>query len=150
MAIANMAEIELGKMAVERSTNAGVKKFGQMMVDDHTMALDKLKQIAAAHNVVLPTAIDDRHRELHDKLMPLKGAEFDKQYVTAMVNGHEDVLDSLGSRVDRANPQAVVAETSDNLVTTDVNRWAADAYPVVQRHLESAKNLDETVQKASR
>ena len=46
LTIANMAEVELGKMANERSTNAEVKKFGQMMVDDHTPAGNKLKAIA--------------------------------------------------------------------------------------------------------
>jgi putative membrane protein len=42
VALANMAEIELGKMAAERGTNARVKKFGQMMVDDHTPAGEQL------------------------------------------------------------------------------------------------------------
>ena len=149
-AVANIAEVELGRMAADRSTNPSVKRFAQMMVDDHTMAGDKLKRIASNHNVPLPTALDDKHRELHDKLATLKGAEFDREYINAMVDGHEDVLDTLGSRVDRANPQAVVAEQSDNLVTMDINRWAAESYPVVQRHLESAKELNETLQKASR
>jgi putative membrane protein len=147
-AIANLAEVELGRMAAERSTNAGVKKFAQMMIEDHTKAGDKLESIASQHNVILPVALDENHRELRDKLAALKGAEFDKQYITAMVNGHEDVLDTLGSRVDRANPQAVVAEKSDNIVTMDLNRWAAEAYPVVQKHLESAKAVDEGVQAA--
>jgi endogenous inhibitor of DNA gyrase (YacG/DUF329 family) len=30
----------------------------------------------------------------------------------------------------------------------DLNQWAAETYPVVQRHLESAKALDEGVQAA--
>src|SRR3954462_14337674 len=31
-----MAEVQLGKLAVSKAQNAEVKKFGQMMVDDHT------------------------------------------------------------------------------------------------------------------
>ena len=42
-----MAEIELGRLAAERGTSAQVKKFGQMMVDDHTKAGDKLMTIAS-------------------------------------------------------------------------------------------------------
>jgi putative membrane protein len=34
----NMAEVELGKLAVERGTNDAVKQFGQRMVDDHGKA----------------------------------------------------------------------------------------------------------------
>ena len=42
LVIANMAEVELGRLATESSANAGVKKFAQMMIDDHTKAGDKL------------------------------------------------------------------------------------------------------------
>ena len=91
LAIAGMAEVELGKMATERSTNAEVKKFGQMMVDDHTAAGDKLKAVASQHNIPVPTALDDKHRDLRDKLAKLQGAEFDREYMGAMVDGHEAV-----------------------------------------------------------
>jgi len=45
-AIANMAEIKLGQLATQRAESADVKQFGQMMVDEHTKALDQLKQAA--------------------------------------------------------------------------------------------------------
>src|SRR5437870_4612166 len=35
---ANQEEVELGKMAVDKSTNADVKKFAQDMVNDHGAA----------------------------------------------------------------------------------------------------------------
>src|SRR4051812_35697422 len=43
VAIANMAEIDLGRMASDRAANPDVKSFGKMMVDDHTAAGDRLK-----------------------------------------------------------------------------------------------------------
>jgi putative membrane protein len=148
LAIAGMAEVELGKMAAEKGSNAQVKNFGKMMVDDHTMAGDKLKMVASQHNVIVPNALDETHQQLRDRLAQLSGAEFDREYMDAMVDGHEDVVDQLGSRVDEANPSAVVAEQSDNVVTSAINRWAAESYPVVQKHLENAKmiasNLDRT------
>jgi putative membrane protein len=164
LTIANMAEVELGKMAIERSTNAEVKKFGQMMVDDHTAAGDKLKAVASQHNIPVPTALDDKHIELRDKLAKLQGADFDREYSSAMVDGHEAVLDKLGSRVDKADlakwktetterisgqkvtervhAATILPEKSDNPVTMSINQWAADAYPTVQAHLEAAKALD--------
>jgi putative membrane protein len=125
LAIAGMAEVELGKMAAEKGSNAQVKNFGKMMVDDHTMAGDKLKMVASQHNVIVPNALDETHQQLRDRLAQLSGAEFDREYMDAMVDGHEDVVDQLGSRVDEANPSAVVAEQSDNVVTSAINRWAA-------------------------
>jgi putative membrane protein len=149
LTIAGMAEVELGKMAAMKGASAEVKKFGQMMVDDHTKAGDQLKALAAQHNVVLPTAVDDEHRELHDRLAKLSGVEFDREYINAMVDGHQDVLDKLGARVDSTNANAVAPEESDNVVTMGINRWAADAYPVVQRHLENAKMIDGTLDRST-
>src|SRR5688572_11197129 len=41
MAIAGMAEVELGRMAADRAASADVKAFGQMMVTDHSKANDE-------------------------------------------------------------------------------------------------------------
>jgi putative membrane protein len=43
---ANFAEVELGKLAQQKASSDDVKKFAQMMVDDHTKALDDLKSAA--------------------------------------------------------------------------------------------------------
>jgi len=98
MAVAGMAEVQLGKLATERASSADVKAFGQMMVTDHTKANEELKQIASRLDVQLPTQLDDKHRSLAAKLSTLKGAEFDREYMTAMVGGHEEVANTLRSR----------------------------------------------------
>lgn len=171
LTIANMAEIELGKMAAEKATNAEVKRFGQMMADDHTAAGGKLKPIATKHSIPMPAELDDKHRDLRDRLAKLSGAEFDREYIKAMVDGHEDVADKLESRIDKerlteyktrnANPatgrktteeikvDTVMPEKSDDLVTMSINQWAADSYPVVWMHLQKAKALDETLRKTT-
>ena len=167
VAIANMAEIELGRMAAERAMNADVKKYAQMLVDDHTAASDTLKSAVAAHSITLPTAIDDKHRDLHEKLSKTQGPDFDRDYIAAMVDGHEELLDKLGSRVDqaklgewrtkyedrlakqkteeRAEAMTVAPERSDNPVTMSVNQWASDTYPSVYAHLHAAKALDDKI-----
>ncbi len=169
IAIANMAEIELGRMATERAVSPDVKKFGQTMIDDHTKAGDELKAVASRHNVTLPTALDDKHNDLHDKLAKLNGADFDKEYMKAMVDGHEAVVDKLGSRVDsktlsdwkttmsdrvtgatvkeRVDAKAILPEKSDNPVTMSINEWAAAAYPIVYGHWQMAKDIDDNLKK---
>jgi putative membrane protein len=169
IAIANMAEVELGKLVAERSQNADVKKFGQLMIDDHTSAGEKIKAIATQHNITMPTGLDDKHDDLRDKLSKLHGAEFDREYISAMLDGHEDVLKKLESRVDqdklatwkaertdralgdkaeqRPDASTVFPEESNNPATMSINRWAAESYPVVHAHLQAAKKLDETVRK---
>jgi putative membrane protein len=166
---ANMAEIELGRIAADRGTNPEVKKFGQTMVDDHTQAGDKLSAIASKHSIAMATELDDKHRDLRDKLAKLQGADFDREYIDAMVDGHNDVLDKLGSRVDKKSLEdykakmtdkvtgekvkqevdatTIVPEKSDNAVTASINEWAAASYPVVQAHLQSAKDIQKNLKK---
>src|SRR5687767_11084679 len=48
-AITGMAEINAGRMALDLSSDANVKKFAQMMIDDHTKAGNDLKAVATRH-----------------------------------------------------------------------------------------------------
>ena len=152
---AGEAEVELGKMAATQASNAEVKRFGQMMVDDHTRAGADLKQIAAADGIAAVPAIDDKHRDLMQKLSTLRGAAFDREYIDAMVSGHQDVVDALQTRVDStaslkdritnsaSADKQVVPERSENVPKADVNAWAANTLPKVRQHLEEAKRLDD-------
>ena len=171
IAIANMAEIELGQLAASHSTDPQVKKFAQMMIDDHTKAGESFKSVASQHHLTPPAQLDEKHRELRDKLAGLQGAEFDREYMAAMVDGHEDVADKLETRIDKTNLadwkarmadklgrktedhgqlEAVVAETSDNPITMSLNQWAASTYPTVKAHQETAKVLNDSLKTTSK
>jgi putative membrane protein len=101
--IANMAEIQLGQLAAERAQNPQVKQFAQTMVDDHTKAQEQLKTVASNQNIPIPSALDGKHQKLHDKLAKLQGAEFDRAYMDAMVDGHKDAEKLLKKRAERTD-----------------------------------------------
>jgi putative membrane protein len=174
VAVMNMAELELSRNALQKSAGADVKQFAQMMVDDHTSAGDKLKAVAAQHQIEVPAQIDDKHRDKSEKLAAKQGLDYDKDYADAMVDGHQDFVDKLESRIDKdtlskwkaghdnartatpggnTNPDAkveatsVTAEKSDNAITTAINQWAADTYPVAYAHLQAAKAMRDGVKK---
>ena len=84
-----MAEVKLGKLALEKGTSPTVKEFAQKMVDDHSKANDELKKVAANKNMELPTEIDSDHKKTYDKLAKLSGADFDKAYMDEMVKDHD-------------------------------------------------------------
>ncbi|MDQ2657739.1 MAG: DUF4142 domain-containing protein, partial [Bacteroidota bacterium] len=75
-----MLEVELGTLAVSKASSPEVKKFGQMMVDDHTKANNELKALAQQKNITLPTAIGNEHQRKVEDLRGKTGAEFDKDY----------------------------------------------------------------------
>ena len=73
VAIVNMAEIDLGKLAADRGTAEEVKKFAQMMIEDHTAAGDKLKALASDLKMEAPGQLDDKHTDQRDKLSKRSG-----------------------------------------------------------------------------
>ena len=147
MAIGGMAEVELGRMAMERGASPEVKRFGDMMVMDHSRAGDELKQIAMQHSIPMPAGLDQKHQDLKTTLSNLRGAEFDREYMKAMVEGHEDVVDRLQTRSseDRFGDDKgeVKPERSDNPVEGALNQWAAKALPTVRHHLDEAKRIND-------
>jgi putative membrane protein len=168
-AITGMAEIEIGRMALDRSRDTDVKKFAQMMIDDHTKAAENLKAVATSHRIDLPAQVDDDHRDKAEALGKKNGTEFDQDYADAMVDGHQAFVDKLESRVDKdtlaewksknvdpasgkkmegkAEAISIVPEKSDNPVTLSLNEWAAATYPTAFAHLQAAKDLQKGVKR---
>ena len=174
VAAKNMAEIELSRLALTNATNANVKVFAQQLIADHGAAVDRLKSVAAEHSVAWPGQLDDKQRETADELATKWGGDFEHEYLKAMVEGHQDLTAKLESRLDvqslaawktaaagRAQNQALPqpnAEMRDVAVrpnqggsemTKKINQWAADTYPVAQKHLDSARALVNETKKRS-
>jgi len=124
-----MAEVELGRLASQKAQNAEVKKFAQMMVQDHTNANTELKSLAGKKNITLPTALDAEHKAVMDKLQGLTGAEFDKAYMDAMVEDHEKTVDLFQAQADDGDD-------------ADVKAFAAKTLPKIRQHLEMAEKIN--------
>jgi len=125
-----MAEVELGKMAADKAQNADVKAFGQNMVKDHSKANDELKQLAAQKKVMLPPDVMPAHKQLMEKLSKLSGADFDKEYVKAMVEAHEKDV-------------AAFENVSKTAADADVKAFATKTLPTLKMHLEMIKAMAE-------
>jgi putative membrane protein len=92
MLMTNMAEIQLGQLGQQKGSSSEVKSFAQQMVTDHTKANQELQPIAQRMGVQAPTQLDAKHKATADKLSKLQGAEFDREYMAAMVEGHREAL----------------------------------------------------------
>lgn len=174
VATKHMAGIELSRMALDRAVAPSVKVFAQQMIDDHTAALSELKSLASGHSIGWPGQLEEKHRETADELAREQGADFDDEYLEAMVDGFRDLAAKLESRLDvqslsewktaaaartqnKAMPQPDIAmrdvevrpgESSDG-ITAKINQWAADTYPLAQKHLDTATMLKNAAERAS-
>lgn len=138
--VAGLAEVELGKLASERAMDADVKAFAQMMVRDHSRANNELSKIASQLNIQVPTELDPTHRELTDRLSKVKGAEFDREYMAAMVKGHEDAAGLLRSFTSADRP---IGTSGSARGEQSLMEWAMKMMPTVERHLERARQIQQ-------
>jgi putative membrane protein len=127
-AAGGMAEIELSKLAQQKSTSTSVKNFAAMMVKDHGAAGDSLMIIAKKKNITLPTAMDADHQKKYDDMSKLSGADFDKAYVNAMVDDHQGAL-------------KLMQDASINCKDADLKNFAGKVVVTVQMHLDAANKL---------
>jgi putative membrane protein len=127
-AMGGMAEVELGKLASTKGANAEVKKFGQMMVTDHSKANDGLKALAAKKGWKLPTALDSSHQSTLEGLRNRVGADFDSAYVDDMVDDHEKDVKAFEDK-------------AKNATDPDLKAFAEKTLPTLKKHLDAIKAI---------
>ncbi len=142
----NQMEIEMGKLATRLGTQP-VKKYGQQLITDHTTADKTLASFAKKRGVaVLPKAKADSEMEKAEMkqqmdgmaaLKKLKGADFDREYLRMMVEGHDKEL--------AGTPGHIEASADDEL-----DKMLEDRKVVLQRHSDNAKELQKGNAQASR
>jgi putative membrane protein len=127
-----MAEVEMGKLALQRAGDPAVKAFGQRMVTDHSQVGAELKSIAGRKQIQLPAEVNSSQKSTMEKLSKLSGAEFDKEYMSAMVKDHE---------ADAKEFQTQATEGTD----PDLKGFASKRLPIIQEHLQMARDTAKKV-----
>lgn len=128
-AMGGMAEVETARLALQKASSDEVKQYAQKMIDDHTAANAELMQIASTKGITLPTAPDAKHRAMMAKMEKLSGAAFDREYI--MMAGHKD----------HQKMEKLFRDESMRGRDADLKAFAAKTLPVVQQHLQMARDL---------
>jgi putative membrane protein len=121
-----MMEVELGRLAQDRGTDEDVKDLGKMLVEDHSAANDRLKQIANETGVTLPTSLDGKHQATVNKFANLSGANFDRQFMQHSVQAHQKDIQAF-----RTAAQSGMNEK--------VKAFASETLPKLEQHLQHSK-----------
>lgn len=118
-------EVEMGRLALSRSTNAAVRRYAQMMVDEHTASLANRTQGMQGMEAAVEAHMDDpflremsaAHRAAMASLQSQSGAAFDRMYMQNQVDAHTHLLavlngeDGTEIRAPR-NPSGVISSGS--------------------------------------
>jgi putative membrane protein len=123
-----MAEVELGRLAAQKASNADVKAFGQRMVDDHSKANAQLMQAATSAGMTPPKTLDAKHRQDMDKLSRLSGTAFDREYMSHMLMDHKKDV-------------AEFEKQSEKGTDASLRTFATQTLPTLREHLRMAQEI---------
>jgi len=139
---ANQIDIDYGKIALDKSQNPDVKKFAETMIKDHQDIIDQATALAEKLGVTpedndFSKSLLDGEKTTTDNFNQLSGVAFDTAYIDNEVAYHE----------------AVVAAVRDSLIPNTTNEELKNllqsAMPLLQHHLEMAKEAQQKIHSAA-
>ena len=125
---ASMSQVDLGKLAEQKSQSPDVKKFASMMVEDHSKLTQQLKQIGMSERINLPTSVSRSDADSHRQLSASAGPAFDRSYV-----------DRVTSDLDREISEFKSASTT--ATRPAIKDFAKRTLPTLESQLQEAKQL---------
>jgi putative membrane protein len=128
LAEGGISEVDLGKLAEEKSTDPKVKDFAARMVKDHSAANEKLQSLAASKNLSLPSSASAAQLATKAKLEVLTGKVFDDSYVKSQVKAHTGTVALL---------QKEIASGQD----ADAKAFARSILPTIRSHLKEIRAI---------
>jgi putative membrane protein len=125
---AHIHERFVAREAAQRASSEEVRDFAEMLVDDHTEALDELTEIMTEAGIA---SVEERSaeadRQMQD-LQALSGAAFDRRFVEVMVQNHEESVEKL-------------RQLETTAETEELREYVGDLLPTIEGHLDEAQEL---------
>lgn len=126
--ISGLAEVRLGKLAVEKGGSVEVKQFGQRMVDDHGRANNKLVQLAGVKGITVPAELPAAQKEQIQRLSGLSGEAFDRAYMEQMIKDHARAVANFEDEIKNGQDQ-------------DIKNFSASTLSVLRDHLQEVRKI---------
>jgi len=130
---AGVAEIEAGKLALQKSTTANVKAFAQKMITEHTAANKELTAIAKKRSLKVSTEAETLNKAKAFVLKHRDGESFDEAYAKNQVKSHKDTIELF--------KEASVSADAE------LAAFATATLPKLEHHLMMAQDLAKSHEK---
>jgi putative membrane protein len=119
----NLAEIQMAKLASQRSSNAEVKQLAKMLETDHAKVLSELKALAQKKAITVPVEPKDEQKRKLENLREEEADDFDKKWLETMEDAHEKSINKFERR-------------ADNGEDADIKAFASKTLPHLKMHKE--------------
>ena len=124
---ARMMNAQAGLLAFEKGTNSAIRDFGQRIMKDHSLLLEKIKNLASQRDIYLPDQLSTKKVGDHRNLSEENGREFDKTFIRMIIADHERDLRLFKKAAQYNDP--------------DVSAFARRYLPLIQSDLEKIKKI---------
>ena len=121
------SEVYLGRLIASRGYSPAVRRFGNMLVTDHSAARAQVAAVARRMGIYVPTAVKPEARSEHRRLERMRGVAFDREVRRYMINDHRE---DIGKFVEQAR-------TGDRRTAS----LATAQLPTLRKHLRMAEAL---------
>ena len=110
-------EVRAAATAQEKKVTGQVRRYARMLEEDHSKDLVDVQQLGDSLGLKLTdtTTVDQLHargEEILSRLSPLTGDEFNRTFVTEMVNGHREALQMIDDFLKTAQNEDVRSHLS--------------------------------------
>ena len=124
----NLAEIDMARIAKQKTQNDDVKDFANMIESDHTSALEDLADLMQNNGMSPSNALSPDAKADIEKITALSGDEMDREFVNAMVTDHQKAIGMFRDQLNIAQ-------------SPDVRKYAERVLAILEMHLEKAQKL---------
>lgn len=118
----NLAEIQMAKIALQRTRSQSVRQLATMILSDHKTTEMQLQQVASTAGITLTGKPSPQQAQQAGLLRSVPAGSFDVTYLQIQVGDHQTAIQ---------NTKAEIATGSDAAVV----QYARGALPVLQKHL---------------
>ena len=122
----DMEEIELSKLAMQKSSNEQVKSCARSLIDGNEKALRQLRTVANAHDFPIPTSPSTLTDSDYRKLSGMSGDRFDDHFVSLMNRRTEQAIDDFEKA---------------KLDNSGLQRFVDDALPSLKQHKDELAHI---------
>ncbi|MFC5068441.1 DUF4142 domain-containing protein [Flaviflagellibacter deserti] len=133
-AIGGAFEVQSSELALKKGESAEVKDFARMMVRDHGKANRELMDLAKEMGAETPKALDSKHNQVIQKLGGLSGAAFDRMYIQAQLDAHNEAVALFRN----------YGESSAS--NSQLKQFATNTLPILQEHRRHVQGLSGVAQ----
>lgn len=128
-ASANMLQVQLSDLALEKAVSPEVKEMAQEMGAGHRRMMEDLQNTAVQGEFVIPNELGRAHQRVYDDVSGQTGIGFDLAYIKRIREEHDTLLNRYEDMAENAQVMAV-------------KQFASKQLPLLRQYLQKVEALE--------